>query len=146
MQSQRCPQAHRLSDICETKKNWCQAFADPARDKMAQPTQTKHHSSRFGNVETSDRLALHFRRPSSLREGLGSNISMKASPRTMLEDGTLYYARRHLVLCWKAAPCTMLGVISYHRVLVDGGLAKGTGRCRPCKKSTGRCRLCKGYW
>ncbi len=101
---------------------------------MAQPTQTKYHSSRFENIETSDRSAPHFQRPSSLRKGLRSNIPTKASPCTMLEDGTSYHKRRHLVPC-KAASRTMLGVISYHRVLVmlapqrvlvDVGFAKGT--------------------
>ncbi len=70
-----------------------------------------------------------------------SNISTK----TVAQEGVIsYYARRrHLVLCKTASrtmlettPRTMLGTISYHRVLVDDGLAKGTGRCR----------LCKGYW
>ena len=91
MRSHRCPQAHRFSDICETKKNWCQAFVDPACDKMAQSAQTKHHSSRFGNAETSNRSALHLelRRHSSLHKVLRSNFSKAVA----LEGVTSYDAR-----------------------------------------------------
>ncbi len=55
-------------------------------------------------AETSNRLAphFHFRRLSSLRKGFRSNISKKVSSRTML------------------------GVISYHSVVVDSSLTKGT--------------------
>ena len=42
--NQQFLRANRLSHICETKKNWCQAFAGPACDKMAQPTQTPNRS------------------------------------------------------------------------------------------------------
>ena len=37
-----------------------------------------------------------------------------------------FIQRHYLILYSKAAPRTILGIILYHRVLVDGGLAKDT--------------------
>ncbi len=62
------------------------------------------------------------------------NISIKASPCTILKTGsrTMLKMASHIIL--KSAPCTMLGVILYHRVEVDDGFAMSPGRYWLCKK------------
>ncbi len=61
---------------------------------------------------------------------------LKASPRTMLKASPCTMLKMAPRTMLKSASCTILGIILYHRVLVDGGLIMYTGRYQ----------LRKGYW
>lgn len=131
-----------IKEIIDCRQTICNSFS---------------YFSHFRNIEISNRSALHLhQRPHNLCKGLSSNIPTMASLCTMLKDGILYYAKRQFV-SYKVVPYTILAVISYHKVLVDGDLAKNTSRywppqrvlididfvkdtdkCWPCKRSTGR--------